>query len=345
MQVLALRLEAAEQIEARAHAGLAGLQRLLVALLLALPGDDLGQPEVSRPGLLPVDLPDALGLVAGLLLAQLPEPIHLLAILPDPPLQIGVLAREPLVRLERRSEVAGGPAGGGQQARALPGDPGDQLVPRGAGHLAEAGAQDGLQVAARMLDRLVDLLPGALLDPQQAGDAPVLRSAGPAPGELEAEQVRELVLRLLAAEPHAVYADIAALALQEALDQLPALALRLELQLDRGRGGRIAPGLQILHAGGLVALEECSADRAHQGALAGLVRSGEEVDAGIEIADLYGLPEAAQLFDLQAQQPHAAAPWACASSSSAARIASASLATSAFSPSCSSRSSAITRPT
>ena len=43
-----------------------------------------------------------------------------------------------------------------------------------------------------MLDRLVDVLPGALLDPQQPGDAPVLRPAGPAPGKLEAEQIASL---------------------------------------------------------------------------------------------------------------------------------------------------------
>ena len=200
-------------------------------------------------------------------------------------------------------------------------------------------------MAAGVLDRLVDLVPGALLDPQQPGNAPVLRPAGPAPGKLEAEQIGELVLRLLAAERDAVDADVAALALEEALDQLPALALPLELQLDRRRGGRIAPGLQVLHAGRLVTLEERRADRAHQGALARLVGSGEQVDAGVEVADLDWLAEAAQLFDLQAQQPHAVSPWPCVSSSSAARMAMASRASSAFPPSCSSRSSAITLPT
>jgi hypothetical protein len=194
---------------------------------------------------------------------------------------------------------------------------------------------------------VVNVLRRTLLDPQQAGDAAVLGAAGAAVCKSEAEQLGQEVLGLGAFEPPAAGLQLAALLLQKALAQAAGLIAEGEIELDGGRGGAVAPGPQVVHRGRAVALEEGRADGAHQRALAGLVGAGEEVEPGLQVGQLEGLAELAQLAHLQPRQPHvrpSSAATACRrSASSVVSSASASCATRACSGAAS-RSSAITVP-
>src|SRR5690606_26397497 len=171
------------------------------------------------------------------------------------------------------------------------------------------------------------------------------RLAGAAPGELEAQQLRQPFLGVVAGKGLAAHLQVAAGFLQEALGQAPLLTLPVEFQGDfRGRAG-VAPGLQVIDTARFVALEKGGADGLYQSALAGFVGAGEQGDAVVEGIDLHGLAELAQLFDAKALELHGATSPPRASSKCRVRMASASRAVSPSGPCCFSRSSANTSPT
>ena len=200
-----------------------------------------------------------------------------------------------------------------------------------------------------MADRLVDVLRLSLLDPQQAGHAPVFGLACTLGREAETQQFGQVVFGLVTLEGSAAGVEQAAFAVQETLAQLVARIADREVDLHAGCGRRFAPGQQVVHAGGADAFEKCGADGAHQRALAGLVRARQQVQPGVEPGQLERLAELAQLFDFDTLQlHHAALPSVCRRSDNMpVNSASAWAAVAAASPSpCwRSRSSAITSPT
>jgi hypothetical protein len=120
-------------------------------------------------------------------------------------------------------------------------------------------------------------------------------------------------------------------------------AAQFEIELHFGRGAAVAPGPQMLDRARAVTLEEGGAYRRHQRALAGFVRSGEQIEAVAEIAQFEGLAEAAELVDAQPGELHCATPSRRAPSSPASST-SASRAVSQSVPSWAARSSATTSP-
>lgn len=322
-QLLFLPVEVQQPLAARALRCASLLELFARALLLGLRAARLGEP---RGGLrrLPPELLPRPAVVLAHELEQLAEPIDLFAVRGQVGVQLPERGALFLVLRDRTLVLAGRTTGGGQQQRTLALDPRQYLVTRAARHLAQTAPQRRLQVLAGEGHRLLQLVPRALLDPQQARNPPVLGPAGAAAGELEAEQPGEPFLGLLAAERAAADLQIAALLAQEALDQPPALAAPVELERDARRRRGIAPRLQVLDAGGLVTLEERRADRAHQRALARLVGTGEQVDAIGEVFDAHRLAELAELLDADAAQFHQRTSPAARSPSSPARITSAS---------------------
>src|SRR5690606_321943 len=241
--------------------------------------------------------------------------------------------------LEGLGVLARGPTGAGEQHTPLRLQAGNQVVAGAAGHFAKGGAQRGLEVTSGVPDCLLHLLARALFDPQQTGNAPVLRLAGAAPGELKTQQLRQLVLGLLAGKGPAAHLQVAALLLEKALCQIPALPLPEEFHRHLGGGGGVAPGLEVVHTAGLVAFKESRADRPHQGALSGFVGPGKQVDAVVKAIDHQRLAELAELFDANVLNLHGADPGPWASLSSWVRITRASRAVSPWGPCWASRSS------
>ena len=199
-------------------------------------------------------------------------------------------------------------AGLGEQLAALRLHAGQQVVAAARGDFAERGFECAAQVVGGMADGLTQFLRSPLLDPQQAGNAPVLGLAGALAGVLEAEQFSEAVLGLGTVQALRADAQLAALARQEALHQAAGLATEFEVQFHGRCGGRIAPGAQVVHRAGAVAFEEGGADGGDEGALAGFIGAAEQVQSGGEIADLERRPELAQLFDAQAGEFHCPPP-------------------------------------
>jgi hypothetical protein len=238
-------------------------------------------------------------------------------------------------------------AGAGEQLATRFAHQGQHLVAGTGRHLAQRGIERALQMAGRMLDGRAQRLCRALLDPQQAGDAPVLLAAGALGGKLEAQPLGQKVLGLLAFEPPAAGLQLAALLAQEALAQPVRHAVEHEVQLDGRRGGAVAVGAQVVDAGRAVTLEEGGADGAHQGALAAFVGAGDQVQPRLQLGQLEGRAELPQLGHLQPRELQPGHGVASAhrrrSASRAASRASASCATRASSPAVS-RSSAMTSP-
>lgn len=200
-----------------------------------------------------------------------------------------------------------------------------------AGHFAQRGVQCGAQVIGGMRDRVADVVRRALLYPQQAGDAPMLGRAGAATGVAEAEQFGQPVFGVGAVELLGAADQRAALAHEEALAEAVGNTACFKLELDRRRGGCVAPRTQVIDAARTVTLEEGGADGCDDCALAGFIRAGEQVETGIERVDLHRLAELPELFDADARELHRAPPLAPrrsrsrpASSTSASRAVSAS---------------------
>src|SRR5690606_4688367 len=163
----------------------------------------------------------------------------------------------------------------------------------------------------------------ALLHPQETGHSPVRCAARALQCVLVAKQSREALLGIGALEHLAVHFERAAAAPpQEALAQPVAPALRVEVDLHRRRGRRIAPGQQVRDAPGGMALEEGRPDRADDRALAGAVRPHEEIEACVEAVDLHRIAKLPQRLDPQPLELHPRR-----SARSPARMSSASAAT------------------
>ena len=193
-----------------------------------------------------------------------------------------------------------------------------------------------------MDDRRADVVGGALGDPQQARNAPVLGLADALAGVLEAQQIGQFVLGVGAVETLAAPLQLATLLVQKALGEAAMAVAKVEFQFDAGRSTGVAPGPQFIHAAGAVALEEGRADRRDDGAFAGFVGPDEQVEAGLQRVDFEGLAELLELLDAEAGELHRAT--LRRSSSRPASRASASRATSPSGPSWPARSSASTSP-
>src|SRR5690606_20259944 len=151
-------------------------------------------------------------------------------------------------------------------------------------------------------------------------------------GDAEPQHPRQPLLGLISAETFSVHGQIAALALQEALAQLPLLRAMAEAQLHLRRGAGIAPGAQVGQGAGAVPFEEGRANGAHQGTLARFVGPADQVEPGTEAADAQGLAKLPKLTDAQLLQLHGVLPPACRSRSNPASSPSASRAVSGCSP-------------
>jgi len=321
----------------------AGLQ----GLLLLLRGLQLGAHGLPGLG----------GLVGLVLGAQQAELVHLLAVGQDLRIELaqaGLVIVAPGLRVQQGAARL---AGAGQQLRALQAQLVQQGIAAGGGQRAGGGTALALQRVVQVLARVahVQLLARPLLHPQQARDAPVLGLAGPLAGEGKAEALGQVVFSVHPVQRARANLQAAALLVQKALDELMSLAAQQEVQLDGGGGAGVAPGLQIVHRGGAVALEEGGPDGPHQGALASLIGAGQDVETGGEIRQLEGLAELAQLLDAQAGElqggrvhGRAPSPAAARGCSCAASRASASCAVraAAVSAACrlARRNSAITSP-
>src|SRR5690554_3007154 len=323
--------------------------RLVPPLLKRL--DGLEQPR-GLTGLLLLGFPGPSGVNLLLLLSELAQAVDACLVAPDLPLQLRQVVLQGAAGLLRIAQFTGRPAGTRQQAGALPLHLLDQRVAAAAGHftqsLAETAGQRRLQVLAGMPHGIAHLLARPLLDPQQAGNPPVLGLAGSPPRELKAQELGQTLLGLIAIKRFARGHQIAALALEKALVQPPLLPLPGERQADLGRRRGVPPGLQLGQAGGAVALEEGGANGAHQRTLAGLVRAGKQIDALVEPLDLERLTKLLKLVEANMRKLH---PWGSSrwsglrALSIPARIPSASRATSrSLSTSCRRCSSAITLP-
>jgi hypothetical protein len=194
-----------------------------------------------------------------------------------------------------------------------------------------------------MRDRFADVLSFALFHPQQAGNAPVFGLARPLGGEGETQLFGDEVFGVGAVQRARAELQRAALLAQEALGQTAWRAAQFEIEFHFGRGAAVIPGSQMLDRARAVALEEGGAYRCHQRALAGFVRSGEQIQAVAESAQFEGLAEAAELVDAQPGELHCAKPSRRAPSSPASST-SASRAVSQSVPSWAARSSATTSP-
>ena len=323
----------------------AGIGELLLRLPQRLQGASRGEQR-SLQG-----VPGSRGRVLRLLAAQLGEAIHIALVSlhqGGQGAQLGAGRSHALLCLVQLGTRL---AGGREQLTAL-GQQGRQHGVattgrnRAGGGLAEPRflsiLQGVVQMLARECRRLAQFLARALLHPQQARDAPMLGLAGPLAGKTVAKHLGQMVFGLRAIERRVADAQIAArLAAQKGFDQRMGLAIQDEIKRDGGRGGAVAPGPQIVHRLGPVALEECGADGPHQGAFAGLVGAAEDVEPGAQPGQLERLPKLADLLHTQAGQMQA---HACALASVVVRMASAARAISAASPgpACSACSSAIT---
>lgn len=249
--------------------------------------------------------PGLFGLVGRVLAPQHGKPIDARAVTRDLGIEAGQFRGERGLTVERLLVGAARAAiDPGEQFIALHFHVGEQFVTAAGGHFAERGIERAAQVIGGVADRLVHLLRRALLDPQQAGNAPVLGAARPAPGMLVAEQFGEAVLGVLAVERLTTDPQHAALAGEKGLGEPARLAVEFEVEFHAGRRTRFAPGTQVVHAGGAVTLEEGRADGRDDRALAGLVGAGEQVQARGQRVDFQRCAELAELLDADAGELH-----------------------------------------
>ncbi len=157
-------------------------------------------------------------------------------------------------------------------------------------------------------DRFADVLGAALLDPQQAGDAPVLGLAGALAGVLEAKQLGEMVLGCGAVQLQGAGLQRTAFLAEKTFAEAVGDGTDGEFEIDTGRGGGIAPGAQIVDAAGAVALEKSGAYRRDESTFASLVGAGEQIQAGFQIGDFEWLAELFELLDTDTGQLHDVAP-------------------------------------
>ena len=215
--------------------------------------------------------------VGGVFRAHLAELVHLVAVLRDAGIELRHALARQVALADRLGVRRAWSTGGGEQQLALGTDPVDHVVALAAGDFADRLFQRFAQMVGGMPHRLGDVLCAALFDPQQPRDAPVFRTARALAGKPETQQFCQMLLRVLAVERLRPDPEFTALALQETLAQAVVGAANREVQLDGRSGRRLAPGQQVVHAGRAMALEKSRADGPHQGALADLVRAGEQI--------------------------------------------------------------------
>src|SRR5690554_5930743 len=256
-----------------------------------------------------VQLPS--GIVPGLflfgaikLLRQLPEAIHLPLILLYPQLQVVDLLLQIFPLFIQFFVVTLGLAGGRQQHVALAFYFLDDCIAAGAGHLANQGIEGGFQVIARVFNSLLDILPRALLYPQQARNTPMLRLAGAPLGILVTQQLRQFLFCVVFAPGFVADRQVTAGALQETFNQAPLGTLMLEGQFNGGSCRRVTPGAKVIHRLGPVTFKERRPDGTQQGTFAGFVGAVDQVQAGLKVLKGKGLAELAQLFNLQRSEEH-----------------------------------------
>ena len=180
----------------------------------------------------------------------------------------------------------------------------DDCIAAGAGHLANQGIEGGFQVIARVFNSLLDILPRALLYPQQARNTPMLRFAGTPLGILVTQQLRQLFLRIVFAPGLIADRQVTAGAFQETFNQAPLGPLMLEGQFNGGSGCRVAPGAKVVHRLGSVTFKERRPDGTHQGTFAGFIGPVDQVQARLKMLKGKGWAKLAQLFHFQALQFH-----------------------------------------
>ena len=231
-------------------------------------------------------------------------------------LALGFLRRRSrlLGRLLRREQPPGWPAGRGRQqlGQALLHGLHDGGRAPPARHRADLARQHGLQRPPRRPARRIQHERLALLDPEKPQRAAGV-GVGAAIGRArEAEQLLQLLLRLVAGRAHTWTFEHDLGFLQEALAHAPGLAADLERQPHRRRDlvAMRTEGHDTL-ALRAVALEQHGAQRVEHGRLARLVGLAHEVQPVVEAGEMDRLPELAEVLDLELAHPHQAAPrWA-----------------------------------
>ncbi len=207
---------------------------------------------ITHPGLLQLALgvfPGALGLGLIIILGQFAKPVDLLLVFMHPLLQLFNFKFRLSAVFFQFQVIAPGLAGTGQQGVPLAANRLDQVVAPGAGHFSDHGIKGGLQMVPGMLDSLLNVLPGALLHPQQSRYAPVFGFAGTALRVLVAQQLGQFFFRVVFAVGVGADFQVTAFALQEALGEMPGAALVLEIQFNGGRRRGIAPGAKVVNGG------------------------------------------------------------------------------------------------
>lgn len=184
----------------------------------------------------------------------------------------------------------------------------DDRVAAGAGDVTDQRLQRPLQVSVRMAYLVVHVLTGSLLDPQQAGNAPIVVATGTAAGVAVPDQACQMVLCVFAIKGLASVGQGAPLGGEEALFEPIWRAGNGEVELD-GRGHtRSVARAQVIDRAGLVALKEGRAEGGYQRRLASPVRSGEDIEARLQFLDGNGCPEHAHVLQGDALELHAADP-------------------------------------
>src|SRR5690606_1086923 len=147
--------------------------------------------------------------------------------------------------------------------------------------------------------------------------------------ESEPHQLRQQILSRLAVVPLAsTDLQIAAGLVHECLGQLVIGAGEAEVQLHARAGAGVAARQVVVMGDGTAALKEGRADGGDDRALAGLLRSEQDIEAGSKARDLDGGLEAAELLEADALEvevlAHRVTPAARRAISSVARISRAS---------------------
>ncbi len=265
---------------------LADFQRLREPLNAALQFRSRICALLRKHGLLLVKFPRpfALGIFEGLLLRGKPCDvfIELFAL----PVQIVTLGDQ---RGERgfgfRERPRGFLRARGQQLPKLALHGGDQRI--FARRFAATGQlrQRIAQILRRVTRRVTHVLRAALLHPQQTRNARVFRLQRPARGTRKTEQCGELVFRFVFTEYGLADLQLTALTRDELLRQAARNAVEIEAHFDRRLPARLAPRQQFLQMRGFVAFEKHRTHGLGNRALAGLVRSHEKIEAGLQVVD------------------------------------------------------------
>ncbi len=181
-----------------------------------------------------------------------------------------------------------------------------------AGHRADLARQHGVQRPTGRRARRIEHERLALLDPEKPQRAARVCIGAAIGRAREAEQFLQLLLRFIAGRaPRRTFQHDLGL-LQEALLHAPGLAADLEGELHHRRD-LVAVRAERLDALAFraMALEQHGAQRFQHGRLARLVALADQIQPVVETGEVDGLPELAEVLDLELAHPHQAPPrWA-----------------------------------